>query len=78
MRVEIVGHATDGASQAANLKLSAARAEAVREVLLRKGVPSQQLAARGAGDTEPLTRDTSAGAQVRNRRTEIRIVRQQP
>lgn len=78
MRVEIVGHATDGASQAANLQLSAARAEAVREVLLRKGVRPQQLAARGAGDTEPLTRDTSADALVRNRRTEIRIVRQQP
>ena len=78
MRVEIVGHATDGASQAANLQLSAARAEAVREGLLRKGVSPQQLAARGAGDTEPLTRDTSADALIRNRRTEIRIVRRQP
>jgi OOP family OmpA-OmpF porin len=78
MRVEIVGHAAEGASQAANLQLSAARAEAVREVLIRKGVSPQQLAARGAGDTEPLTRDTSADALVRNRRTEIRIVRQQP
>jgi hypothetical protein len=78
MRVEVVGHATDGASQAANLQLSAARAEAVREVLLRKGVSPQQLAARGAGDTEPLMRDTSADALIRNRRTEIRIVRRQP
>jgi outer membrane protein OmpA-like peptidoglycan-associated protein len=41
-------------------------------------VSPQQLAARGAGDTEPLTRDTSADALIRNRRTEIRIVRQQP
>jgi hypothetical protein len=78
MRVEIVGHATDGGSQAANLQLSAARAEAVREALLRKGVRPQQLAARGAGDTAPLTREAGAAALVRNRRTEIRIVRQQP
>jgi OmpA family/Outer membrane protein beta-barrel domain/Thrombospondin type 3 repeat len=78
MRVEIVGHAADGASPAANLQLSAARADAIREVLLRKGVRPQQLAARGVGDTEPLTRETTADALVRNRRTEIRIVRQHP
>lgn len=68
--VEIVGHADDYSSQAANSQLSAARADAVRSYLLSKGVSPRQLQARGAGSTGA----DPNGSPSQNRRTEIRIV----
>lgn len=68
--VEIVGHADDASSQTANFQLSAARADAVRNYLLGKGVSPQQLQARGAGSTGADPNDPPS----QNRRTDIRIV----
>ncbi len=70
LAVEIVGHANDASSETANLQLSTARAEAVRNYLLSKGVSPQQLQARGAGSTGA---DPNA-APTENRRTDIRII----
>ena len=70
LAVEIVGHADDASSQTANLQLSAARADAVRNYLLSKGVSPQQLQARGAGSTGA---DPNA-APAENRRTDISII----
>jgi len=68
--VEIIGHADDATSEQANIQLSAARADAVRNVLLSEGVSPQQLQARGAGSTGA----DPNGPPSQNRRTEIRIV----
>ena len=68
--VEIVGHADDASSQTANIQLSAARADAVRNYLLGKGVSPQQLQARGAGSTGADPNDPLS----ENRRTDIRII----
>ena len=68
--VEIVGHADDASSQTANIQLSAARADAVRNYLLGKGVRPQQLQARGAGSTGADPDDPPS----QNRRTDIRII----
>lgn len=76
--VEIIGHADDAASQAANIQLSAERADAVRNYLLRNGVRPEQLQARGAGETGAPSGGGPATSSVENRRTEIRIVTPQP
>lgn len=68
--VEIIGHADDATSETANIQLSAARADAVRNFLLSEGVSPQQLQARGAGSTGA----DPSGPPSQNRRTEIRIV----
>jgi OOP family OmpA-OmpF porin len=76
--VEIIGHADDASSQTANIQLSAARADAVRNVLLRHGVRPEQLQARGAGETGAPSAGGPAQSSAENRRTEIRIVTPQP
>ncbi len=68
--VEIIGYADDHSSETANLQLSTARADAVRNYLLSKGVSAQQMQARGAGSTGA---DPNA-APSENRRTDIRII----
>jgi len=76
--VEIIGHADDASSQAANIQLSAARADAVRNYLLHAGVRPEQLQARGAGETGPPSGPGAAPSSAENRRTEIRVVTPQP
>jgi outer membrane protein OmpA-like peptidoglycan-associated protein len=72
LRVEIGGHTDNAGSPADNQHLSTLRAEAVRNYLLAKGVPFQQLVARGYGATMPRTPDTSPRGRALNRRVELR------
>ena len=55
-QVEVVGHTDRIGSAAYNQKLSVQRAEAVRDYLATKGVPADRMAARGAGETQPVTK----------------------
>jgi outer membrane protein OmpA-like peptidoglycan-associated protein len=72
LRVEIGGHTDNAGTPADNQHLSALRAEAVRNYLVAKGVPYQQVVARGYGSTMPRTPDTSPRGRAANRRVEIR------
>lgn len=72
LRVEIGGHTDNAGSPADNQHLSTLRAEAVRNYLLAKGVPFQQVVARGYGAVMPRTPDNSPRGRALNRRVEIR------
>ena len=72
MKVEISGHTDDSGTPADNMRISTLRAEAVRNYLVAKGVPFQQIVARGYGATMPLTPDTTPRGRAANRRVEIR------
>lgn len=73
VRLEIAGHTDNVGSDAANLKLSRERAEAVRSYLIAHGADSTRLSARGYGEAQPISsNDTEAGRQA-NRRVEMDI-----
>lgn len=72
LRVEIGGHTDNAGTPADNQHLSTLRAEAVRNYLVAKGVPFQQMVARGYGSTVPRTPDTTPQGRAANRRVEIR------
>ena len=74
MKVEISGHTDDSGTPADNMRISTLRAEAVRNYLVAKGVPFQQIVARGYGATVPRTPDTTPRGRAANRRVEIRIL----
>jgi outer membrane protein OmpA-like peptidoglycan-associated protein len=71
-RVEISGHTDDAGVPADNMRISSLRAEAVRNYLVAKGVPFQQMVARGYGSSMPRTPDTTPRGRAINRRVEIR------
>lgn len=55
--INITGHADRIGSEAANMKLSARRAEAVKAYLVESaGIPANKIAARGVGESESLTK----------------------
>ena len=74
MKIEIGGHTDNVSDDAFNLKLSQDRAKSVREYLIKGGISSVRLVAKGYGESSPIdTNDTEAGRQS-NRRTEFKIL----
>jgi outer membrane protein OmpA-like peptidoglycan-associated protein len=76
--LEVQGHTDNVGDPAYNMKLSAARAEAVRKYLASKGIPSSRLISKGYGATQPIVPNSSdANRQINRRvqfiRTESRI-----
>ena len=69
LRVEIEGHMDAPNSEA----LSARRAEAVREILLSRGVSANAVISRGFGNSRPLTSNATEAGRQENQRVEIVI-----
>jgi outer membrane protein OmpA-like peptidoglycan-associated protein/opacity protein-like surface antigen len=78
LRVEIGGHTDNAGTPADNQHLSTLRAESVRNYLVAKGVPFQQMVARGYGATTPRTPDTTPQGRAANRRVEIKPLPPEP
>jgi outer membrane protein OmpA-like peptidoglycan-associated protein len=69
--VQIVGHTDSTGNDAANIQLSRERANATRDYIASRGVPTSRIATDGRGPREPVaSNDTDAG-RARNRRVEI-------
>jgi outer membrane protein OmpA-like peptidoglycan-associated protein len=69
LRVEIEGHMDAPGSEAA----SAQRAEAVREILLSRGVSPNAVISRGLGNSRPLASNATEAGREENQRVEIII-----
>lgn len=84
LTVEIYSFADAIGSDSYNVKLSQDRAASVMNYLERNGVPSNRMTSKGMGETHPVAPNTkSNGAdnpqgRQKNRRTELRIVAEDP
>ncbi|MEH6694585.1 MAG: OmpA family protein [Hyphomonas sp.] len=73
--LRIEGHTDSMGSANANELLGDARAEAVREALIARGIRADRLIAEGFGARRPIGDNTTAEGRAHNRRIEIRVVR---
>lgn len=71
--VEIQGHTDDSGTPPYNLRLSADRANTVRDALIRNGVEPNRLTARGYGQEKPLVPNTNEANRAKNRRVQLMI-----
>jgi outer membrane protein OmpA-like peptidoglycan-associated protein len=71
--VVITGHTDRVGTDEANDRLSLARAEAVREILVAGGVARSAITVAGRGEREPVVPTADEVAEARNRRVEIKI-----
>lgn len=72
LHVEIQGHTDNVGSASSNMTLSQARAEAVKQALVKDyGVSASQMTAKGYGDTKPLASNDTPEGRANNRRVEL-------
>ena len=71
MSAEVEGHTDDGGSAQAEEHRSYERAIAVRDALVRNGVPASRVVARGEGSERPLASNNTTAGREQNRRVEI-------
>ncbi len=71
VNIEVGGHTDHIGTSAANLRLSQARANAVRDYLIGKGVDSGRLTAKGYGEENPVADNATVAGRAANRRVEL-------
>jgi len=74
MKIEISGHTDNTGSEPINSKLSEARAKAVVDYLVQKGIDRTRMNFRGYGSSQPISDNTSAAGRTKNRRVEFKIL----
>jgi outer membrane protein OmpA-like peptidoglycan-associated protein len=69
--MQIEGYTDNVGAEAANLKLSEARAKAVRDFFESQGIASNRLTFVGKGPADPVAPNDTADGRAKNRRVEI-------
>jgi peptidoglycan-associated lipoprotein len=80
IKIEMGSHTDSVASDSYNIELSQRRAESTVNYLIRKGIATERLTAKGYGESKPIARNTNPDGtdnptgRDKNRRTEFRIL----
>lgn len=72
-RVEVIGHTDSLGERDANLVLSQARADTVRNYFLRAGIAAEAITTSAAGPDRPVASNGTEQGRARNRRIEFRL-----
>jgi outer membrane protein OmpA-like peptidoglycan-associated protein len=71
--IQVEGHTDSTGSESYNMELSARRAEAVKNVLVQKGVDPSRILTLAFGESEPIASNDTEYGRARNRRVEIKV-----
>jgi len=71
LKFSVEGHTDSQGDDAFNLKLSEERANAVRSKLIEMGISADRLAAKGWGESKPISNNASPEDMANNRRVEF-------
>jgi outer membrane protein OmpA-like peptidoglycan-associated protein len=74
IKVKVVGYTDSTGQDRHNRKLSAARAETVRNYLIKKGIAPQMIIAVGEGSANPVGDNKTSAGRAQNRRVEIHLL----
>jgi len=74
LAIAIEGHTDTVGEDAANLKLSTQRAEAVFKHLVRQGISTKRLSYQGFGESQPIASNDNATGRRKNRRVAFKVI----
>ncbi|MEA3330394.1 MAG: OmpA family protein [Campylobacterota bacterium] len=72
---EIVGHTDSVGRESSNQKLSQNRADAVKEMIIERGISSDRVSATGMGEANPIETNDTAEGRAQNRRIEAKLTK---
>ena len=75
MVIQLEGHTDNQGSAKANMKLSEDRVEATKKYIVSKGIGKDRVKTKAMGGTEPLSNEMTQEARAKNRRVEMRILK---
>ena len=75
LNIKIVGHTDAVGPASVNQPLSEARAESVRDALVKGGISANRLSVRKRGETEPIATNETPQGRQRNRRIDIIVTK---
>jgi outer membrane protein OmpA-like peptidoglycan-associated protein len=70
-KIRIEGHTDSEGSDWYNMRLSSARAKAVRDVFVKYGIPAEKVENKGYGSMRPLVPNHNKESKAKNRRVEV-------
>ncbi len=73
VKLKIGGYTDNVGKEAANMKLSQARAETVKAALVKMGIAKNRLEAEGYGSQHPVASNDTEEGRAENRRTAVRV-----
>lgn len=73
--IQLEGHTDFAGNAKANLRLSQARVEAIKNYLIDKKVKKNRIFTKAFGGTQPLIQERSDAGKALNRRVEVRVIR---
>ena len=73
LKVGVYGHTDNVGSPEANRALSEKRAQAVKDFLVKKGIPSNRIESMGLGEDEPISDNSTEAGRAANRRVQIKL-----
>ncbi|CAD5267694.1 MULTISPECIES: OmpA family protein [unclassified Imperialibacter] len=76
MVIQLEGHTDFEGSDAANMELSLERVNAVKDYLISKNIKKNRVQTKAFGGTQPLTLERTDEDKRRNRRVEVRVIRE--
>ena len=73
LQISIEGHTDNTGKPETNLKLSAKRAQAVKNYFIKKGIAESRITAQGFGDSKPIAPNKTPQGRAKNRRVELHL-----
>lgn len=71
--VTLTGHTDNVGKADGNMKLGQARADAMKQLLIKKGAPAEQISTESKGQTQPTASNDTPEGRHENRRVEVRL-----
>jgi outer membrane protein OmpA-like peptidoglycan-associated protein len=75
MVIQLEGHTDFAGNPQANMALSQARVESVKDYLRKGGINKNRILTKAFGGTKPLSQERTPEAMANNRRVEVRIIK---